>query len=359
MTENNSWSSSIGRWFDVPVRYHFFLVAFCVLIVAIELNASASRYHLFSGTAFFTVLLLLLSIILHEIAHAFSVKDVQGTVQQIVLMPWGGVSDYTLPASPAKRAFVYSSGLIANGLVFFLGAYLLMVSGHATIWQLINPLRPFDFDTSEILLSGLKTLTWVNFQLFIFNLIPCFPFDGAQILRNLISFVAVGASRVRMESAIKVMGQGTAFAIIGLAIFLRDSGWGFLNFGWVLMLLGGIALIYSAGFSYDKNTSQENDWIDEESADLEPYYDDKSGSISYSSFDFADDSDNSIYSNWLREKQEEKILTHVRREEEEHQRLDLILEKLHRSGLQSLNEEERQLLHRVSARLRRQRQQGV
>jgi Zn-dependent protease len=359
MPENTSWSLSVGRWFDIPVRYHFWLIAFCIVIIALEQNASLGRYHVFSGTALATVLILLVSIMLHEIAHAFAVKDVGGTIQRIVLFPWGGISDYILPNSPVKRGFVYLAGMLVNGLVFLMGGYLLIVSGNATLWQIINPLKPFDFDTSEILLSSLKILTWVNFQLFIFNLIPVYPFDGAQLLRNSFASVASGASKVRLESAIKVFGQGTAFAMIGLAIFLRDSGWGFLNCGWLLMLLGGVALIFLIRYSFDQMTSQESEWPDEDNLDLEPYYEDHQSSISYSGFDFSDDSDNSFYSNWLREKQEQKILSIANREEEEHQRLDSILEKLHREGLPSLSQEEREILNRVSARLRRRRQQGV
>lgn len=358
MPENNSWSSSVGRWFDIPVRYHFALIAFCILIIALEQNANLGRYHVFSGTALMTVLILLVSVVVHEIAHAFAVKDVGGTIHRIILLPWGGISEYSLPPSAVKRAFVHSAGLLVNGLVFFMGAYLLIVSGNASLVQLINPLRPFDFDTSEILLSGLKILTWVNFQIFIFNLIPVYPFDGAQILRNAISAIATGASKVRLESAIKVFGQGFAFVLIGIAIFIRDSGWGFLNSGWILMLMGGLALIYLTRYSFDQ-FSQETEWPEEDNLELEPYYDDHQSAISYSGFDFNEDSDNSIYSNWLREKQEQKILSIVNREEEEHRRLDSILEKLHQDGLSSLTQEEREILNRVSARLRRQRQQGV
>ena len=49
----------------------------------------------------------------------------------------------------------------------------------------------------------------------------------------------------------------------------------------------------------------------------------------------------------------------LQREEEEDRQADEILKKLHNGGLASLSDDERNILNRVSARLRRQRQQGV
>jgi hypothetical protein len=49
----------------------------------------------------------------------------------------------------------------------------------------------------------------------------------------------------------------------------------------------------------------------------------------------------------------------MRAEEEEDRRADEILRKLHDGGISSLTNEERTILDRVSARIRRNRQQGV
>lgn len=356
MPNKNYWSSTVGRFRDVPIRYHFLLVIFCILIFAVELNASGGRYMVNSGTALATVCLLLGSILLHEMAHALAVKDVGGTVDEIVLTPWGGLSDFTLPNSNSKQAFVSAAGPLANGLIFFLGAYLLIISDNATLSQLINPMRPFEFDHTETLVSGLSILTWLNFQMFAINLIPCFPFDGANILRSLIVGVAGYGSRVRLESAIMVFGHGFAFAMIGLSVFIKDLSWGYQNSGWVVLLIGGITLIYATRYSFHQIVNQDEKWADE-NQELEPYYEDRYRRITQPDFDYSDDSTNSIYSNWLREKEEERLLLRARVEKEDNNRMDSILEKLHCAGIQSLTEEEKEILDRVSARLRRQRQQ--
>ncbi len=74
---------------------------------------------------------------------------------------------------------------------------------------------------------------------------------------------------------------------------------------------------------------------------------------------FRADHENTAYSQWLTEKQQTRLEEELRREEEEDRLADEILKKLHGDGLASLSDEERNILNRVSARLRRQRQQGV
>ena len=74
-------------------------------------------------------------------------------------------------------------------------------------------------------------------------------------------------------------------------------------------------------------------------------------------FDFADEEH--TYSQWLTEKQEEREREEREIETREAKVADEILKKLHRDGIESLSEEEKGILNRVSARIRRRRQQGV
>ncbi len=357
-TDNKGWSSNIGTWFDIPLRYHYLLIVFCALIFALEINATQAGYTVFLGTSLATVSVLLLSIVLHELAHCLAVRDVGGEVRQVVLMPWGGNSEFALPRSSSKQTLVFSAGLVVNALVFGFGAFFLVMSGHAAFLELINPFRPIEFESSEFVLSVLKIATWVNFQLTLVNLIPCFPFDGARILRAIMTAAFPASPRIRLESAIQVLGHGFALAMIGLAICVRGSGLGVMNCGWIVLMLGGITLIYATRYSYQRQIAEIEDqsWEDDDPANLEPYYADRHFNFDDSNFNYSDDSEPSIYSNWLREKQDERRLDLSRTEEEEYQRVDAILEKLHNDGIASLNQDEREILDRVSARLRRRRQ---
>jgi hypothetical protein len=64
-------------------------------------------------------------------------------------------------------------------------------------------------------------------------------------------------------------------------------------------------------------------------------------------------------SSWLRERRQERVNQARENEEIEEQLADEVLEKVHRSGIDSLTPEDRELLNRVSVRLRnRQREEA-
>ena len=71
------------------------------------------------------------------------------------------------------------------------------------------------------------------------------------------------------------------------------------------------------------------------------------------------DSGDPEYSKWLVEKQEARIRDEMHREQQEIEQADIVLDKLHNSGIDSLTPEEKRLLQRVSERLRRKRKLDV
>ena len=357
MAENLCWSTNAGRWIGVPVRVHVLLLLFVALIFGAEWNENSSNSNMFAGTAMVTVLVLLGSIILHELAHAFALINLGGQIHQVVLTPWGSNSDLGLPTTGPARAVVYLAGPFLNGAVFLLGATLLVQAESSTLMELINPFAPHRFVPAEWQVSLAEIITWVNFQLFLVNMLPCFPFDGANIVRALIATLNVDLPKYRVESAIKVMGHAVAFALIGLAwIFRHDASGSDLPIQpiWLLLLLLGVTLFFSAQYSLARETeAKSSDWDEVEDMDYD-------GMFSESSiFDFSDETENSAYSQWLTEKRDERREDQQQVEAEEDRHADEILKKLHGGSLSSLTEEERSILDRVSARIRRRRQQGV
>ncbi len=99
---------------------------------------------------------------------------------------------------------------------------MLLQAGDADLTQLINPFRPNQFEIGQWQISLVKIATWANFQLLLVNLIPCFPFDGAAIVRATVFAMNPDLPKLRLESAIMVMGHAVAFTMIGLAWLVRD-----------------------------------------------------------------------------------------------------------------------------------------
>lgn len=354
MNDNYCWSSSVGRWFGIPVRVHMLFFLFVATIFCVQWYYLGQRSDLL-GTAFATSLVVLFSVILHELAHLFTLSNLGGHVNNIVLTPWGGNSDLEIVAAPRDRILVYLSGPFANGVIFALGATLLLrTSNVESLTELINPFYPNTLAAgTDWVVSLAKIITWVNFQIMIVNLMPCYPFDGQPILRAVITWVNPELPSIRRESALMVFGHAVGLTLIGLAWFLKSQLSGAVIPPSVLLIMAGITIIFAARYSYEKEQSRmDEDWDDFDELDYESIYSDSS------LFDFAE-SDQATYSQWLIEKQEERELLEFQLAQEEEGLVDDVLKKLHRQGITSLSPEERDLLDRVSERIRRRRQQGV
>ena len=349
MTENFCWSASIGRWVGIPVRVHISLFLFVTLIFGVQ---SVSE-HTLVATAFVTTLCLIVAVLLHELAHIFALSNLGGHVNNIVFTPWGGNSEYSLPRSAKSQAIVYAAGPFFSGCLFFLGAMLLIQTGHSTLQELTNPFMPNRFEHgTDWEVTFLQIATWVNFQLMIVNLIPCFPFDGSGLLRSLINNLPTDVPPLRREATTMVIGYAVGFTLIGVGWFL-GSYTSAVGPVWVVFWMAGIMLLFAARFSYFENVAGiEESWDELDDLDYESVYEDSSF------FDFPSE-ENSSYSQWLMEKQEERERNERETERRDEELADEILKKLHSDGIESLSEEEKEILNRVSARLRRNRETGT
>ncbi|MEM7457699.1 MAG: site-2 protease family protein [Planctomycetota bacterium] len=345
MTGNFYWSASAGRWMGVPVRLHVLLFLFIAMIFGVEAMADKG----FTGTAFVTTLILIFSIIVHELAHVFAISNLGGHVNSVVLAPWGGSSDLVLPSSNRDKAMVLMAGPFANLIIALLCCFAIIQSGQSSFTSLINPFDPHLFHADAWEISVLKITAWLNFQLFAVNLIPGFPFDFAGVLRAFIAYLNPQLPRLRTETTIMVIGRAVSFTLIGLGWVLGEYGNENIGPPWLLAVLFGITLFFSTRFSFYAETAHtEDEWDELDQLELEAMYEESSF------YEFPEDETDG-HSQWLSEKQEARKREEERREADEDRRADEILERVHREGMSSITEEEKRLLQRVSARIRARR----
>ncbi len=355
MAEDHVWSTSLGRWFGIPVRVHFTLLLCFAAVFGGEWHFREFLDGSRQGTALVTCLVLLGSIIAHELGHLFAISNLGGNCNGMLLTPWGGNSDYTLPSGGKSRALIHMAGPFINGIIFLFGATVLIRHGGSSFDSVISPFHPHAFQAAQWERSLLEMVTWINFQLLIINMLPCFPFDAAAAIRAGIDSMHLDVSRHRIESAIMAMGHGLAFTMIGVAWLLRNYTGGSLQPAWFIFLIGGIVLAFAARYSFARETAYDDaDWdglLD--GAEYDSMY--EGGDF----FHFGETDENGSYSQWLLEKQHARESIDQELEAVEEQRADDILVKLHDSGIDALTDEERTILDRVSARLRARRESGV
>jgi len=164
----------LGRIAGVPVvlAYSWFVIAAFTVIVYGPVLArnnpmlGASAYVV----AFAYAVLLLISVLVHELAHALTAKIYGWPTQKIVLNLWGGHTQFeSFTASPGRSVLVALAGPAAN-FVLAGGAWLVLGA---------NSLG----SVAEILTN---IFMWANFLIGVFNVLPGLPLDGGRLVESIV-----------------------------------------------------------------------------------------------------------------------------------------------------------------------------
>jgi Zn-dependent protease/predicted transcriptional regulator len=170
-----------------------------------------------------TVIGILFSIIMHEVAHAIIAEYFHMPIANITLFIFGGVAEMEGEPSHPKGEFLMAiAGPIMSalmGLFFWAGANLYA-----------EYLRPGPISTV------LKNLGDINMLIAVFNIVPAFPLDGGRALRAVIwryKNNLMTATRIASDS-----GAVFAYGLFGYACYclvMRDNAiagiwWGLLGF---------------------------------------------------------------------------------------------------------------------------------
>lgn len=152
-----------------------------------------------------TVLLMFVSVVIHELAHSFVALARGLKANSITLFAFGGVSSLSGDAKEASTEFLVA---IVGPLTSFLLAGIAYVAA-----QTITEPR------FELVFSY---LAYINFALGVFNLVPGYPLDGGRVLRSVLWGVTNDVRRAT-EWAGNV-GKLVAWGMFGYGLFLVYEG---------------------------------------------------------------------------------------------------------------------------------------
>jgi Zn-dependent protease len=167
-----------------------------------------------------SALLFFLSVLLHELGHAFEARRSGIGIAGIDLWMFGGVAKMERDSASAGEEFrVAIAGPIVTLLIavacWILGA---AIAGGAASSEALR----LDAVPNDEVLAVIGYLGFVNVLLLLFNLIPGFPLDGGRIARA-IAWKATG-SRTRATRFAGTLGRGFAYLMIGAGILLALRG---------------------------------------------------------------------------------------------------------------------------------------
>lgn len=199
----------LGRVAGVPVYLapSWFVVALVVVVVfAPQVEQAAGLLAPVTyGVAALYAVLLLVSVLVHEFAHALSARALGLPVQQVVADLWGGHTQFTDEApTPGRSALVAVVGPLANGVLA--GAGMLAV--------------PLVGDGVTRLL--LVALVFSNAFVAVFNLAPGLPLDGGRVVEALVW--AASGRRWAGTLAAGWCGRVVAVAVVVWSLVLPLSG---------------------------------------------------------------------------------------------------------------------------------------
>ncbi|OGF57701.1 MAG: hypothetical protein A2Z21_05460 [Candidatus Fraserbacteria bacterium RBG_16_55_9] len=185
-----------------------------------------------------TSLLFFASVLAHELGHSVVALRTGLPVQSITLFIFGGVARIGRePTRPRQELLIAIAGPAVSAL---LGLLFWALSAS---WP--NPRSP--------LAALSEWLSYTNFALALFNLIPGFPLDGGRVLRAILW--SIGGNLVRATRIASWIGRGVAYLFIlgGLLLALLDGDW--LSGIWLAFI--GWFLDNAASMSYQQLALRE------------------------------------------------------------------------------------------------------
>ncbi|ASN39457.1 site-2 protease family protein [Arthrobacter sp. 7749] len=162
----------LGSIFGVPVSLAwswFIITGFIVLVFGPTVGRALPELGYTAYLVAFTyAVLLAVSVLIHELAHALTAKSFGWPGASITLNLWGGHTQFSsFNATPGRSLAVAMAGPAANFVIAGLG-YLLL---HAV-------------DPQGVVLLLWDILIWANLLVAIFNVLPGLPLDGGRLVES-------------------------------------------------------------------------------------------------------------------------------------------------------------------------------
>ncbi|MFM8275032.1 MAG: site-2 protease family protein, partial [Gemmata sp.] len=276
MRDPMSWSVPVLRAFGIRVRVHIFFLVIAIGLFLRQLSLPQYDNVWWLDKLLLTVVVLFVSVLLHEFGHCFGARYVGGDAREILMWPLGGLAYTEIPHRWPALFVTVAAGPAVNALVCVACAAAMLAAGFAPSLTFADPHRtemanfrdgrtyssvytaklyrpgtsqepdyrefvkkqeeyerqtnarfPKPVDTAEYeraatamgyeraVLPGWVVwayrIFYMNWLLFLFNLLPAYPLDGGQLLQ-----AAVWARTDHRRGVVVAAYTGFAFAVLFL-----------------------------------------------------------------------------------------------------------------------------------------------
>jgi stage IV sporulation protein FB len=356
MRDPFTWSLPLGRLFGITVRVH---VLFFVFIIVMWLRKIGPDSQPGEALAMLVLMLLLfVSVLFHEFGHCFAARHVDGEASEVLLWPLGGLARCEVPHSAWAHFVTAAGGPLVNLLLCVLSGALLLgmkfqpsfnplpeqvwntnlvniETGyvHGSVWAR----KPPDL-TLPTWIHLVAQFYWVNWFCFLLNVLLCgFPLDGGRMLQAILwpRFGYRSAMRIAIFIGFIVMFIAGAYALIKeelMVLCLAGAIYVACKQEWITLDMGGDESLFGYDFSQGY-TSLERD---------QPLPPRKKRP--------------NFVQRWMQRRAAKKLQRQQEQQEADERRMDELLDKIAREGMQALSDEENRFLKRVAEDRNRHRQ---
>jgi Zn-dependent protease/CBS domain-containing protein len=202
----------LARPFGIPVYISPYWFVIAGVFIFVDANNLASTFH--GATRFVVaaafVVLLYLSVLVHELSHCVVARGYGLPVRRILLYPLGGFSEIERePQTPGREFLVSAAGPALS---------LLLAAGG---WGLTHVVTAGTIGGTLV-----SQLMWANLVVGAFNLLPGLPLDGGRMLRAVIWKVTgrPGTSTIAAAWAGRVLALGLFVLVLAPPVEARIGG---------------------------------------------------------------------------------------------------------------------------------------
>jgi Zn-dependent protease len=210
----------VARPFGIPVYvspYWFIIAGVFIVIYANDLSATLSGSMRYVVAAAFVVLLYV-SVLVHELSHSVVARGFGLPVRRILLYPLGGVSEIEREAPTPGREFAVAGA----------GPALSLALG-ALGWGLAQLVPD---GVAGVLI---RQLMFANIIVGLFNLLPGLPLDGGRMLRAVIWKITKKPTSATIAAA--WVGRILALALLAIPFFSGGlAGGDIVSTVWVVVI---------------------------------------------------------------------------------------------------------------------------
>ncbi len=183
---------------DVMIHWSWIIAA----VVEMQFRRQVFKSPLWNAAEFLCIFGIVL---LHEIGHVTSCRQVGGTADRIILWPLGGIAILNPPPRPWPVFWSVAGGPLVN---------LALVPATVLLWVFCSYQGWFQSPDLE---TFVPLLFVINLFLLVFNLLPLYPNDGGQILYTVLWALFGRGPGLMMTSLVGMVG-GVAVGILCLLV---------------------------------------------------------------------------------------------------------------------------------------------